>query len=273
MKTYYYEKNGEQIGPFTLDEIKTKRLKKSTLVWKEGLSDWVVSSKLPELKDVLLPEPPPLPKKDIKANRKNPEEQIFKSKYDIKYNKEIGATIFGIILIIINILIRFVGEIKLEDINTYREYRGIIAFVNILIRILVIIAVVNIAKRQNRKHLIWGMFAFFFPPITLIIIGLLKKLKAKDKVKNNISVEDDYDTDINILREKAERLYTKKRYIETLDVCEKILNYNDGNIFALKYSVLCYYFLYDFNNAKRIYKILIESGYTSPELDYYLSKI
>jgi hypothetical protein len=39
MKHYYYSFNNQQQGPFTLDELKIKRLKKSILVWTDGLEE------------------------------------------------------------------------------------------------------------------------------------------------------------------------------------------------------------------------------------------
>ncbi|MBK9555669.1 MAG: DUF4339 domain-containing protein [Bacteroidetes bacterium] len=43
MKHYYFSDNNQQLGPFTLDELKVKRLKKSTLVWTDGLQDWTTA--------------------------------------------------------------------------------------------------------------------------------------------------------------------------------------------------------------------------------------
>jgi hypothetical protein len=37
MRNYYYAKNGERLGPFTLEEMQKKDLDNDTLVWYEGL--------------------------------------------------------------------------------------------------------------------------------------------------------------------------------------------------------------------------------------------
>ena len=60
MKHYYYADSEQQFGPFTVDELKTKRLKKSTLVWTDGMQDWTSANEIEELKDILISEPPPL---------------------------------------------------------------------------------------------------------------------------------------------------------------------------------------------------------------------
>ena len=47
---YYYAKKEEKIGPLTLDELKKVDIKDDTLVWHEGLDDWVKSEEVKELR-------------------------------------------------------------------------------------------------------------------------------------------------------------------------------------------------------------------------------
>ena len=49
MRHYYYVDNDQQFGPFTVDELKSKRLKKSTLVWTDGMHGWVTADDIGEL--------------------------------------------------------------------------------------------------------------------------------------------------------------------------------------------------------------------------------
>ena len=51
--SYYYAKNEEKIGPLSLDELKKIELKKDTLVWHEGLDDWVKAEEVKELRDFI----------------------------------------------------------------------------------------------------------------------------------------------------------------------------------------------------------------------------
>lgn len=50
---WYYSKNGTQLGPITGDELRTKigsgEVSPVDLVWREGMSDWLPSAKVPEL--------------------------------------------------------------------------------------------------------------------------------------------------------------------------------------------------------------------------------
>jgi hypothetical protein len=69
MTTYFYVKNGEKKGPVTKTALKGK-IAKDTLIWKEGLKDWVKASELPELNDLFQQEPPPIPEQ--KTQQKAP---------------------------------------------------------------------------------------------------------------------------------------------------------------------------------------------------------
>ena len=71
MKKYFYAINKVQNGPFSLDEILTKDLDKNTLVWCEGLTDWVRLSELPELNPTNNESlPPPIRVKEFDTRKK-----------------------------------------------------------------------------------------------------------------------------------------------------------------------------------------------------------
>ncbi len=64
---YYYSNGKEKYGPFTLEELKQKKIEKEYLIWHEGEPDWRPLSAYPSLLEVLtssikVPQgPPPLP--------------------------------------------------------------------------------------------------------------------------------------------------------------------------------------------------------------------
>lgn len=63
MSQFYYTDGKERFGPFSLDELKEKNIKDETLVWKEGLPDWVPARNLRELESLFSTAgvfPPPL---------------------------------------------------------------------------------------------------------------------------------------------------------------------------------------------------------------------
>lgn len=60
MKKYYLQNGNENIGPFSIEELKTKGITKNTLIWCEGMSDWTEASKINELASILNSTPPPI---------------------------------------------------------------------------------------------------------------------------------------------------------------------------------------------------------------------
>lgn len=55
---YYYNQNGQQHGPFTLEEFQRQPITKDTLVWKPGMAEWVSAGSMPDLMAMF---PPPIP--------------------------------------------------------------------------------------------------------------------------------------------------------------------------------------------------------------------
>lgn len=49
MSQYYYTDGKERFGPYTMEELKNKNISAETLVWKEGLVDWVPARNLADL--------------------------------------------------------------------------------------------------------------------------------------------------------------------------------------------------------------------------------
>lgn len=60
MSTYFIHLDNQQNGPFTIEELKAKNITRETLVWKEGMADWVKASELNELGLLFNTQPPPL---------------------------------------------------------------------------------------------------------------------------------------------------------------------------------------------------------------------
>ena len=58
---YYIVLNGVKEGPFTLEELKLKGVRETTLVWSSGLPDWVQANTLPEVMETITPNPVPQP--------------------------------------------------------------------------------------------------------------------------------------------------------------------------------------------------------------------
>lgn len=60
MKKYYLHLNNETLGPFTLEELKIKKITKSTPVWFEGMENWKYGGEIAELQAIFIAVPPPI---------------------------------------------------------------------------------------------------------------------------------------------------------------------------------------------------------------------
>ncbi len=63
MKEYFFLKNKDQNGPFTIDQLADKGLTNETLIWTDGMVNWEKLKDIPELTQILKPKsvPPPPP--------------------------------------------------------------------------------------------------------------------------------------------------------------------------------------------------------------------
>ena len=60
---YFMVIDGRQAGPFAREELKLHGIKPESMVWREGLDNWVPATALPELTDLFAPvqQPPVYP--------------------------------------------------------------------------------------------------------------------------------------------------------------------------------------------------------------------
>jgi len=58
MKNYFISTPAGRDGPFTLEELRKKNLKRSTLVWCHPMPEWKPAGELPELEDIFSMIPP-----------------------------------------------------------------------------------------------------------------------------------------------------------------------------------------------------------------------
>jgi uncharacterized RDD family membrane protein YckC len=63
---YYVAVNGQQTGPFTLEELKAKNIQRATLIWTEGLDSWTKAEQVALVKDIFKIIPPTLPNTESK---------------------------------------------------------------------------------------------------------------------------------------------------------------------------------------------------------------
>ena len=64
-KPYFIALNGQQTGPFPMEELQRQvqsgQLTRATLVWTQGMANWMAAGEVAELNALFANLPPPLP--------------------------------------------------------------------------------------------------------------------------------------------------------------------------------------------------------------------
>jgi chromosome segregation ATPase len=87
MKKYFLHNGTESSGPFDFEELKIKKITKTTPVWFEGMEHWKIAGEIDELKSVFLVIPPPIasfsevPPAPIQASKQENRKIMGLSKY------------------------------------------------------------------------------------------------------------------------------------------------------------------------------------------------
>lgn len=80
MKKYFLHNGTESSGPFDLEELKVKKITKSTPVWHEGLDKWKTAGEIESLETIFVVVPPPynqVPNSPIKLEKKEKKKRIL----------------------------------------------------------------------------------------------------------------------------------------------------------------------------------------------------
>lgn len=165
--------------------------------------------------------------------------QVY-TKYDNTYEKEYDAIIFGIFILLFSIIFTVAKPFSFESQESFDQYKVFISISALLIRIFSTVWVSNIAKRQNRDTTIWGVLAFLFPSIVLIIIGSLRKLNTPIIEDNKFEEAplSSLNIDINSIQlsKLPEARLTIKDVIQNKD--ELLINYLKGYPDSISYKNL-----------------------------------
>jgi hypothetical protein len=119
MRLYYIFINEEQLGPFNMDELRTKRISRETKVWFEGLEDWKNAGEIEELKTILNSVPPPInsfasipPKPNIENNTN----AIVNLKDDSQTTKILGVK-RNVFIGVVGVLVLLIGIIYFNNVQ------------------------------------------------------------------------------------------------------------------------------------------------------------
>lgn len=75
MEFFIIDRNGQQAGPFSFDQLVQKGISPETLVWKQGMADWTPAWKVEELKAVL---------EAVEANQSNQSNQNVQKQEEVQ---------------------------------------------------------------------------------------------------------------------------------------------------------------------------------------------
>lgn len=78
MEFFIIDRNGQQAGPFSFDQLVQKGISPETLVWKQGMADWAPAWKVEELKAVL---------EAIRANQQQAQQQDYQKAQQEAYQQ------------------------------------------------------------------------------------------------------------------------------------------------------------------------------------------
>lgn len=116
MTKYYIHNGEEQLGPFSLAELKSRKITKSSPVWHEGLPDWVKASSIAELKDYFESSPPPFQTNSTTPPKLNTQQQSIENAiYPTSKKNSSWKTIAIVIILVV------IGGIGL---NFYKNKAG-----------------------------------------------------------------------------------------------------------------------------------------------------
>ena len=122
MNNYYYSLDENKIGPISLEQIRNLSISENTLVWKEGLTDWVKAKELPELIDYVSKEPPPLPSERQAIEKKVRSKNIESSLQDSLLSKRLWRN-YLIVTTVLFIMITIGGLIDDGTSNLFPVYK------------------------------------------------------------------------------------------------------------------------------------------------------
>jgi len=192
MTHYYIENQGKVVGPLSLNGIKDKKLNADTLVWRHGFDSWTPAEQVEELKSWFSAGPPPLPVRSKQLIEIPTKKEPVKKKssdapvYDERYRKETEVTTTGIFLMLTPLL--FIIFYKRAFYHSeYFSYLKIISLAGAaVIRVIATTWVMRVARHQNRDINKWAITALFLPALSMIVIGLSKKLYDADEWKKHL---------------------------------------------------------------------------------------
>lgn len=106
MENYFIHKEGRQLGPYSIEELKQINITRDTMVWYEGIEEWQEANSIKELTSLFKNQPPPFQGKTIPDDSNFQDDTSDSTDDDLNSTKKtsykpliIGLSIFATIFI------------------------------------------------------------------------------------------------------------------------------------------------------------------------------
>lgn len=107
-RKYYFIKNNERVGPFSLQELASQKVYPDTLFWHDGLENWENGVQIPELQPLFTP--PPVKPESANSRDINQPQNTNSQTSSGKSNKNVFWLVGGFVTLIALLLIFRTGQ-------------------------------------------------------------------------------------------------------------------------------------------------------------------
>jgi len=166
----------------------------------------------------------------VERSKSAPSDTAKGKRYDDTYERENDALLVGVFLLFASFYITFTNPIRTNEIGELASLFPLAIITTIIIRILITFWVIRIAKKQNRIVSFWAILAFLFPAVTLIIVGLLKKIMLQIELDDNLNDTENCEQ----ICGKANDYLGDKLYSNSLFLAEKAIELFPFELIAIE---------------------------------------
>lgn len=208
MKEYFLHNGQQQQGPFSFEELKSKGINTKTMIWFEGIAEWIEAGKLDELTEIVSKSPPEFRKARTTPPPLEKAKQILNKDYvdeiENKIKNESGKKVFKIGLVLFALIGVIVVILQLMPSQTRKERNHPTDF----------LLLTEIGGNSNSSH-----YGYSYNNKQFSVSGKLKNLATKTKYKD-FKIEVQFFSSTNTLLVKKEYIL----YKEVNPIEEKYIN-------------------------------------------------
>lgn len=168
MKEYHINLRDKSLGSFSIEQLKETKIEPDSIVWYEGLADWLPVDEVEELRGLIKSTPPPIPRSAKKKVVHAPFYLILGILgFVITYQFTDGLRITSKILFAIFSFPMDVGS----NGNT---------ILLLIVRAVAAWFVIGTMKTYKRPVLLWGVFGFLFPALSFFVVSFVSSKNVDD---------------------------------------------------------------------------------------------